>query len=87
MRKDRLSDPTQEGADLIVETQTVTASSGNVTVTFNESYSSTPKVIATAKHSVETGVTIDSGSTFDSTECTLLAENDVDIDVLVIGLE
>lgn len=83
-KKKELSDPTQLGNDIIAEIQTVTISSGNVTVTFDEDYSSTPVVLPIAKHSVETGVTIDSNSTFDTSEVTLLAENDCDVDVLVI---
>ncbi len=69
----------------VIETQTVTASSGSVDVTFDEDYSSTPTVLPVAKHSVETGVTIEDG-TLDSNGCTILAENDVDIDVLVLSL-
>ena len=77
------SDPTQD-EDLVLETQTVTASDGTVDVTFDEDFSSTPIVLATAKHSEETGVTVEDG-TVDVSGCTVLAENDVDVDVLVIG--
>lgn len=77
------SDPTQD-EDLVLESQTVTASSGSVDVSFDEDFSSTPVVLATAKHSAETGVTVEDG-TVDTSGCTVLSENDVDVDVLVIG--
>jgi len=72
-------------SDVKIEKQTVTASSGSVTVTFDSNFSETPIVQAIADYSGEQGVTIDSTSTYDNTEVTLLCEKDTDIHVLVIG--
>jgi len=82
MKKTEGSDPTQD-KDLTMETQTVTASGNEATVTFDESYSSVPTLVATAKTSPGFDVGIDSIST---TSATLHAESDADIDVLVIGI-
>ncbi len=80
-----IEDNSGNPSDVQIEKQTVTASSGSVTVSFDGDYSEKPVVQAVADYSGEQGVTIDSTSTYDDSEVTLLCEKDTDIHVLVIG--
>jgi len=73
-------------SDAHVEVQTVTLSSGSVTVNFDAPFEDKPTVVVTG---IEEGTTvnaeIDNGSTYDSSEVTIVGDVDVDVNVLAIG--
>lgn len=73
-------------SDAFIEVQTVTLSSGSVTVDFEAPFTEKPTVICTG---IEEGTTvnaeIDEGSTYDSNEVTIVGDDDVSVNVLIIG--
>lgn len=79
------SDPT---GDAYVEIQTVTLSSGSVTVTFDAPFSERPKVAIGARtnaSNTRSNAEIDADSTFDKDEVTVVGDTDTDVDVIAIG--
>jgi len=84
--KNPSADPTTD-AYMEVQTVTVPGDGSGETVNFEAPFTTTPTVVIGSRDSggTMTNAEIDNSATEDSTQVTLIGDNNVDVDVIAIG--